>query len=228
MAGPPPALDRGRHRISPYARDFATRRPGSRVHLNEGFERTNVSSCVNLAVLPESGCLNRLHPSRAEADYAGQFERLPCVNLVRLYRKEETLRLSMDIPAGTDLQTRVSSPRSVVPQCLDGSSLSFVVGQRALATLIPRSNVGGRAGQSLRGSGETLGCRARPAHATLAQPGTTGYLIEKESGADAGFGVAMEMRLPPQDEPAVVRFALKPNTRLAGSEVASEPLLILM
>jgi hypothetical protein len=54
-------------------------------------------------------------------------------------------------------------------------------------------------------------------------------LIVKGSGADAGFGVAIETTVPVHDAPDVVSVLVKPlNTLLPGSEDASQPLLMLV
>jgi hypothetical protein len=54
-------------------------------------------------------------------------------------------------------------------------------------------------------------------------------LIEKDSGADAGFGVAIEMAVPEHDAPGAVSVLVKPsNTLLPGREDASHPLLMLV
>ena len=71
--------------------------------------------------------------------------------------------------------------------------------------------------------------RPGPLRATLAPRRMTSYLIENESGAAAGFGVAMEMSLPLHDVTGAVSFAVKPlKTSPEGNAFARFPLLMFM
>jgi hypothetical protein len=82
--------------------------------------------------------------------------------------------------------------------------------------------------------GQSLpGVRPHGAPGPMRRPWRSGetrdYLMENDSGAEAGLGAAIETGVPVHDVPAVVSVALKPlNTPPAGSPLASKPLLMFV